>query len=145
MGNFMVLNLFLALLLNSFNCEELKSRKEVGNLTLMFDLWLILNQHTWAPKPVFYSISTNSVLILVGIQLFCDLTQPFNDTTYVFDSLYPLLLFIFLAVTQPVKVNHFVLLFNVVLHSLSSWQRQPAVFYPIHGVERSHVLKFSLK
>ena len=29
MGNFMVLNLFLALLLNSFNCEELKSRKEV--------------------------------------------------------------------------------------------------------------------
>jgi hypothetical protein len=30
MGNFMVLNLFLALLLNSFNCEELKSRKEVG-------------------------------------------------------------------------------------------------------------------
>merc|ERR1719188_2361858 len=28
MGNFMVLNLFLALLLNSFNCEELKSRKE---------------------------------------------------------------------------------------------------------------------
>ena len=28
-GNFMVLNLFLALLLNSFNCEELKSRKEV--------------------------------------------------------------------------------------------------------------------
>ncbi len=30
MGNFMVLNLFLALLLNSFNCEELKSRKEVS-------------------------------------------------------------------------------------------------------------------
>lgn len=30
MGNFMVLNLFLALLLNSFNSEELKSRKEVG-------------------------------------------------------------------------------------------------------------------
>ena len=29
MGNFMVLNLFLALLLNSFNSEELKSRKEV--------------------------------------------------------------------------------------------------------------------
>merc|ERR1712223_725694 len=29
MGNFMVLNLFLALLLNSFNCEELKSRKEL--------------------------------------------------------------------------------------------------------------------
>jgi hypothetical protein len=27
----MVLNLFLALLLNSFNCEELKSRKEVGH------------------------------------------------------------------------------------------------------------------
>jgi NADPH-dependent 7-cyano-7-deazaguanine reductase QueF-like protein len=32
MGNFMVLNLFLALLLNSFNCEELKSRKEVGTI-----------------------------------------------------------------------------------------------------------------
>ncbi len=30
MGNFMVLNLFLALLLNSFNSEELKSRKEVS-------------------------------------------------------------------------------------------------------------------
>lgn len=29
MGNFMVLNLFLALLLNSFNSEELKHRKEV--------------------------------------------------------------------------------------------------------------------
>lgn len=29
MGNFLVLNLFLALLLNSFSCEELKSRKEV--------------------------------------------------------------------------------------------------------------------
>ena len=29
MGNFMVLNLFLALLLNSFNSEELKSKKEV--------------------------------------------------------------------------------------------------------------------
>lgn len=28
MGNFMVLNLFLALLLNSFNSEELKNRKE---------------------------------------------------------------------------------------------------------------------
>jgi len=33
MGNFMVLNLFLALLLNSFNCEELKSRKEVTSLS----------------------------------------------------------------------------------------------------------------
>ena len=31
-GNFMVLNLFLALLLNSFNCEELKSRKEVSKI-----------------------------------------------------------------------------------------------------------------
>lgn len=30
MGNFMVLNLFLALLLNSFNSEELKNRKEVS-------------------------------------------------------------------------------------------------------------------
>ena len=29
MGNFLVLNLFLALLLNSFSCEELKSRKQV--------------------------------------------------------------------------------------------------------------------
>ncbi|XP_032306804.1 sodium channel protein 60E isoform X3 [Drosophila ananassae] len=29
MGNFMVLNLFLALLLNSFNSEELKSKKEI--------------------------------------------------------------------------------------------------------------------
>ena len=28
MGNFMILNLFLALLLNSFNSEELKSREE---------------------------------------------------------------------------------------------------------------------
>ena len=28
-GNFMVLNLFLALLLNSFNSDELKQRKEV--------------------------------------------------------------------------------------------------------------------
>jgi hypothetical protein len=35
-GNFMVLNLFLALLLNSFNCEELKSRKEVTILKLIF-------------------------------------------------------------------------------------------------------------
>jgi len=32
MGNFMVLNLFLALLLNSFNSEELKSKKEVRQL-----------------------------------------------------------------------------------------------------------------
>lgn len=31
MGNFMVLNLFLALLLNSFNSEELKNKKEVSN------------------------------------------------------------------------------------------------------------------
>lgn len=31
MGNFMVLNLFLALLLNSFNSEELKSKKEVSH------------------------------------------------------------------------------------------------------------------
>lgn len=30
MGNFMVLNLFLALLLNSFNSEELKSKKEAS-------------------------------------------------------------------------------------------------------------------
>jgi Ion transport protein len=41
MGNFMVLNLFLALLLNSFNSEELKSKKEeVGDeskLTKSFD------------------------------------------------------------------------------------------------------------
>lgn len=34
MGNFMVLNLFLALLLNSFNSEELKSKKEVNILSL---------------------------------------------------------------------------------------------------------------
>lgn len=31
MGNFMVLNLFLALLLNSFNSEELKNKKEVSH------------------------------------------------------------------------------------------------------------------
>jgi hypothetical protein len=31
MGNFMVLNLFLALLLNSFNSDELKSKKEVSD------------------------------------------------------------------------------------------------------------------
>ena len=30
-GNFMVLNLFLALLLNSFNSDELKQRKEVND------------------------------------------------------------------------------------------------------------------
>ena len=36
MGNFMVLNLFLALLLNSFNCEELKSRKEVRLTFFLF-------------------------------------------------------------------------------------------------------------
>lgn len=34
MGNFMVLNLFLALLLNSFNSEELKSKKEVISFAL---------------------------------------------------------------------------------------------------------------
>ncbi|XP_050422865.1 LOW QUALITY PROTEIN: sodium channel protein 60E-like [Adelges cooleyi] len=34
MGNFMVLNLFLALLLNSFNSEELKSKKEQGQQEL---------------------------------------------------------------------------------------------------------------
>lgn len=32
MGNFMVLNLFLALLLNSFNSEELKSKKEASRV-----------------------------------------------------------------------------------------------------------------
>jgi len=32
MGNFMVLNLFLALLLNSFNSEELKSKKEASQM-----------------------------------------------------------------------------------------------------------------
>jgi len=32
MGNFMVLNLFLALLLNSFNSEELKSKKEASSM-----------------------------------------------------------------------------------------------------------------
>lgn len=31
-GNFMVLNLFLALLLNSFNSDELKQRKEVRRI-----------------------------------------------------------------------------------------------------------------
>ena len=31
-GNFMVLNLFLALLLNNFNSDELKQRKEVRTL-----------------------------------------------------------------------------------------------------------------
>lgn len=41
MGNFMVLNLFLALLLNSFNCEELKSRKEVTILPKQCLLQLI--------------------------------------------------------------------------------------------------------
>lgn len=39
MGNFMVLNLFLALLLNSFNSEELKNRKEV--CLYIFNLGLI--------------------------------------------------------------------------------------------------------
>ena len=34
MGNFLVLNLFLALLLNSFSCEELKSRKQVSALSV---------------------------------------------------------------------------------------------------------------
>ena len=36
MGNFLVLNLFLALLLNSFSCEELKSRKEVSSVRPSF-------------------------------------------------------------------------------------------------------------
>lgn len=39
MGNFMVLNLFLALLLNSFNSEELKSKKEVNCLRSWFCVW----------------------------------------------------------------------------------------------------------
>ena len=33
-GNFMVLNLFLALLLNNFNSDELKQRKEVRRESL---------------------------------------------------------------------------------------------------------------
>lgn len=36
MGNFMVLNLFLALLLNSFNSEELKSKKEASPMRFPF-------------------------------------------------------------------------------------------------------------
>lgn len=36
MGNFMVLNLFLALLLNSFNSEELKSKKEVSQVRHLY-------------------------------------------------------------------------------------------------------------
>ena len=40
-GNFMVLNLFLALLLNNFNSDELKQRKEVrtnkGSVATTFD------------------------------------------------------------------------------------------------------------
>ncbi|EFX89321.1 putative voltage-gated sodium channel protein, partial [Daphnia pulex] len=42
MGNFLVLNLFLALLLNSFSCEELKSRKEVGNASAFIYFFLLL-------------------------------------------------------------------------------------------------------
>lgn len=47
MGNFMVLNLFLALLLNSFNSEELKNRKEVifaiySVIVIMCFVWMIM-------------------------------------------------------------------------------------------------------
>ena len=37
-GNFMVLNLFLALLLNNFNSDELKQRKEVQKLSTLHTL-----------------------------------------------------------------------------------------------------------
>lgn len=40
MGNFMVLNLFLALLLNSFNSEELKNKKE-ASILLFFNLSIV--------------------------------------------------------------------------------------------------------
>lgn len=43
MGNFMVLNLFLALLLNSFNSEELKSKKEVKFYRFLYFLKEILS------------------------------------------------------------------------------------------------------
>ena len=42
-GNFMVLNLFLALLLNNFNSDELKQRKEVRESVtevLIFSMFL---------------------------------------------------------------------------------------------------------
>jgi hypothetical protein len=42
MGNFLVLNLFLALLLNSFSCEELKSRKEVGNASAFIFIFALI-------------------------------------------------------------------------------------------------------
>lgn len=41
MGNFMVLNLFLALLLNSFNSEELKNKKEVRFVWFFYNLILV--------------------------------------------------------------------------------------------------------
>lgn len=44
MGNFMVLNLFLALLLNSFNSEELKSKKEVNYHVVRIKCLLIFVQ-----------------------------------------------------------------------------------------------------
>jgi hypothetical protein len=39
----MVLNLFLALLLNSFNCEELKSRKEVSEFINNATLYSVIS------------------------------------------------------------------------------------------------------
>ena len=46
MGNFLVLNLFLALLLNSFSCEELKSRKQVRLFPRFLFLFYSLIYHS---------------------------------------------------------------------------------------------------
>lgn len=63
MGNFLVLNLFLALLLNSFSCEELKSRKEVRLLlTLLPHLHPPQSPPPPPPVNIFLSISRESKL-----------------------------------------------------------------------------------
>ncbi|TMW41191.1 hypothetical protein DOY81_013729, partial [Sarcophaga bullata] len=56
MGNFMVLNLFLALLLNSFNSEELKSKKEVmhayfSSIPQFFSFYV-----QWCKHEIFFSL-----------------------------------------------------------------------------------------
>ena len=64
----MVLNLFLALLLNSFNCEELKSRKEVRLTTQKIPSFFKKNQKKLNPQKQCLLIEKKAKVLIIMLR-----------------------------------------------------------------------------
>lgn len=116
MGNFMVLNLFLALLLNSFNSEELKNRKEVIHFHLKkisarpfvlssLSLWLEI----FYGRKIRFS-STLWFVISLNNHFFCmSFHKPQKELWLLFVSknrIWPLTVCMYMCLCRKLVMNH---------------------------------------